>query len=212
MPRLVSVFALTVVLSLSVSAQTTHTITLSGVAFAPQTLTIEEGDTVVWDNQAGFHNVNGSTASYASNPVGFFSGDPAGAPFTFEFTFDTPGDYGYHCDIHGSPGVGMFGTITVNASTSVENELPEGLHINAAYPNPFRSSTSVELTLDRSQAVRVVVYDALGREITVLHEGALTTGDPIRFEWAPTEERSGMYLIELQGETFRTTRKVILVR
>ena len=213
MLRLVSACLLALSLGvLPVYAQTTHTITLSGVAFSPSTLTIEEGDTVVWQNSSGFHNVNGSATDYPSNPVGFFSGDPAAAPFTFEFIFNTPGDYSYHCDQHGVPGSGMIGSITVNASTSVENELPDGLVIDSAYPNPFRSSTAVELTLDRPQSVRVVVYDALGREIVVLHDGPLATGAPIRFDWTPGGERSGVYLIELEGETFRTTRKVILVR
>jgi plastocyanin len=32
---------------------------------------------------------------------------------TYELTFDTPGEYPYFCALHGSPTMGMRGTITV---------------------------------------------------------------------------------------------------
>jgi plastocyanin len=97
-------------------AQTTHTVTLGLSSFNPASLTIEQGDTVMWVNNSGFHNVNGTTASYPDNPEGFTSGAPAPDPWTYSFTFDIPGDYDYHCDVHGAPGVGMRGTITVESA------------------------------------------------------------------------------------------------
>ena len=101
------------VLAGTAAAQTTHTVTLSGFTFSPDDLTIEAGDTVVFDNVSGIHSVNGTLASYPSNPEGFTSGPPASAPWQYSFTFTIPGAYGYHCDVHGAPGSGMFGSITV---------------------------------------------------------------------------------------------------
>jgi plastocyanin len=94
-------------------AQLTHVVTLGAFSFSPSHLTLEPGDTVRWRNNSGIHNVNGTLASYPSNPEGF-GNTIAGAPWTYDFTFDLPGDYGYHCDVHGSPGFGMFGTLTVD--------------------------------------------------------------------------------------------------
>ncbi len=213
MPRLVSSGLVGFLFcALSSSAQTTHVVTLSGTAFSPSALTIEEGDTVRWENTSGFHNVSGTMTDYPGNPVGFRSGEPAAAPFSFEFTFTLVGDYGYHCEVHGFPGGGMFGAITVEFGTGVAGEVPQGMQIDSVYPNPFRLETTIEFTLDRTQAVRIAVFDALGREIVVLHDGPLSGGTANRLEWSPVDEPTGVYIIDLQGETFHTTRKVIRVR
>ena len=90
-----------------------HIITLQGVAFSPNELTINAGETVQWDNQGGTHNVDGTDAT---NPESFFSGSAAPAPWQFEHTFNTPGVYEYHCDPH--VGFGMTGTITVLGQAS----------------------------------------------------------------------------------------------
>lgn len=85
---------------------TTWTVTLSGFAFTPPDLTIRVGDTVTWDNVSGFHNVVADDGSFGS-------GDPAGAPWQFSHTFERGGVFGYHCQVHGAPGSGMFATLTV---------------------------------------------------------------------------------------------------
>ena len=194
------------------AAQTTHTITLSGFTFSPDDLTIEAGDTVVFDNVSGFHNVNGTTDAYPDNPEGFTSGVPAASPWTFSFTFDTVGTYGYHCDVHGAPGSGMFGTITVNAASAVEDDLPAGTALSVPVPNPFRGATTLTLTLATPQPVRVAVYDVRGREVAVLHDGPLQAGAPVPFTWAPESERTGVYVLRILGATFSAVRKVVLVR
>jgi plastocyanin len=88
-----------------------HTITLSGLVFTPNNLTINAGETVEWVNQSGTHNVNSSLATYPSNPEGFFSCAPSGTNWTFSHTFTLPGTYEYRCDPHFS--AGMTGTIVV---------------------------------------------------------------------------------------------------
>ena len=92
-----------------------HFIEASGLNFTPNELTINVGETVQWDNVAGFHNVNGSLATYPNNPDGFSSGPVAPAPWVFTYTFTVPGVYEYVCDQHA--GLGMNGTITVVGST-----------------------------------------------------------------------------------------------
>jgi plastocyanin len=88
----------------------TAVVTLDSLAntFNPQTVTIRIGDTVTWNNpDAGFHNV------FSDDGVTFTSGAPAAGPWTYSFTFTTAGSFGYHCQPHGSPGIGMFGTVIV---------------------------------------------------------------------------------------------------
>jgi plastocyanin len=79
--------------------------------FSPVNLTVIAGTTVTWqwaDGAAG-HNV---VPDAGSIPAG--SGDLASAPHSYQFTFDTPGTYHYHCAAHGTAGGGgMSGTVTV---------------------------------------------------------------------------------------------------
>lgn len=89
--------------------QAQHTVTVADFSFTPTALTINAGETVTWNNTQGHHNVNGSQASYPNNPEDFFSGMPAMAPWSFSYTFTTPGVYEYRCDEHPI----MVGTITV---------------------------------------------------------------------------------------------------
>lgn len=92
-------------------APVTATVNVVNNDFSPRNLTIAAGTTVVWTWPSGSfgHNVvpdNGTV------PAG--SGALRNGPSTYEFTFDTPGTYAYHCSAHGGPGgIGMSGTITV---------------------------------------------------------------------------------------------------
>lgn len=91
-----------------------HIITLSGIAFSPNDLSINVGETVEWQNVSGIHNINGTLTAYPSNPEGFDNGPSAASPWNWSHTFTAPGTYNYHCDPH--LGLGMTGVITVTAA------------------------------------------------------------------------------------------------
>lgn len=89
---------------------TVHSVVTTGLSFAPQNLTINQGDTVTW-TIGGSHNVNGQQSTFPNNPASFFSGS-VGAVSTYSYQFTVPGTYDYQCDPHVF--AGMTGTITVN--------------------------------------------------------------------------------------------------
>ncbi len=111
--------AIGLVTSLGLGA-TVHQVSNQEQTFAPQTVIVQVGDTVNWV-LAGTHNVNGQTAVYPANPVGFFSG-AASLNQNFSFQFTTAGTYTYQCDPHVANG--MIGTVIVRASLS--NSLAAG--------------------------------------------------------------------------------------
>jgi len=75
---------------------------LSGIAFAPDALTVAAGDSVTWASvDSPDHTVTADDGSFDSGTLS--NGG------TFEQTFDEAGEYSYHCEIHPS----MTGTITV---------------------------------------------------------------------------------------------------
>ncbi len=91
------------------------TVTVSGLTFTPQNITVFHGDTVRWNKtDLDFHNV----AEVSAVPV-FRSGDPNSNPFVYDFVFNSPliGVYNYQCEVHG--GVGMTGTVTVRGLKTV---------------------------------------------------------------------------------------------
>lgn len=96
---------------------------------------------------------------------------------------------------------------TANEDTT----LPEVVALDAAYPNPFASRTTLPYFLPEAQQVRVVAYDVLGREVTVLAEGVRTAGQhEAIFDVAGLP--SGLYVIRLTAGETSLTRRVTVVR
>src|ERR1051325_9676014 len=65
---------------------------MSNFVFTPDDVTIDQGGTVCWTNNAG---ITHTATSDVGDPESFDSGD-LGAMATFRFTFNTAGDYPYH--------------------------------------------------------------------------------------------------------------------
>lgn len=107
MPKRRGLILAVLLLALSPAARAAnHTITVGpGSSFSPETLNIAVGDTVTWENSGAFHDVRADDGS--------FSRPADSGKWTFSRTFNSAGTVGYHCTIHGLPGVGMFGTIHV---------------------------------------------------------------------------------------------------
>ena len=99
----------------------THNVQVIDFAFQPQELTIAPGDTVVWTNTRGIHNVVADNGTFRSGPAD-------SAPWTYSRTFGAAGEFGYYCEPHGGPGgSGMSGTITVQASQTAAFTINEGV-------------------------------------------------------------------------------------
>ena len=105
-----AMIALAVSASPTMAANQTVTVGQTINTFTPANVSITAGDTVTWNNIAGFHNVHLDNNSF-DQPA-----SPANAPWTVANTFNTTGTYRYYCEIHGGPnGAGMSGTVAVKA-------------------------------------------------------------------------------------------------
>jgi len=107
--RKIWILYLFAVVHFTVSGQTSHSVEVTSNLFTPNELTINEGDTVVWTNSQGNHNVNGLQSKFPSNPESF--GNDVGQGWVFSQVFNIPGAYDYQCDPHVS--FGMVGKVTV---------------------------------------------------------------------------------------------------
>jgi plastocyanin len=81
---------------------------MSGIKFAPDSVTVARGDTVTWTND---DNVGHDVTKTGGPGAAFKSGDPGGMMKgdTFSQTFDTPGKVEYVCTVHPN----MKATVTV---------------------------------------------------------------------------------------------------
>lgn len=191
-----SLLFLSLAVSTVVFAQTKHTITASGMSFTPNTLTINQGDTVVFDNVSGFHNVNGTQTTFPSNPVSF-GNSAANAPWNYTFVFNVSGNYTYQCDVHAP---NMSGTIEVLPSTSVA-ELPKETNVNI-FPNP----TSDNFSIDTKRTIKSVsLINITGQLVKTYSETADQTN---RFDVRTLPK--GVYFLTIELRDAKLVEKLII--
>ena len=176
--------------SLSLSAQTSHSVTVSNDKFTPSTLNIYVGDEVIWTNTEGSHNVNGKTSTFPNNPVSF--GNDVGSGWTYKFTFNTAGIYDYQCDPHAA--MGMIGKITVSPKTVTSSQtLAEGVEEIHLYPNPASQYIKILVPQDYSEISMVKVYSISG---SIVDEKVFSgTEESLRYDIS--QFKNGIYLMEI---------------
>jgi hypothetical protein len=83
----------------------------------------------------------------------------------------------------------------------------------ALWPNPFsgRDEATVALVVAERSDVRVAVYDVLGREVTVLHDGPLRAGEH-RLRLDGQALPAGVYVVRAEVGVQRLTERITLVR
>jgi plastocyanin len=118
------------------NAQTTHTINTGSYYYTPSTLTIDVGDSVIWINDGGNHDVNGDINSITNqpfnNPVTFDSPTTStvGAVI-FAFKFTVAGTYNYDCSVGSHASAGMVGSVIVNAQSNTDLVIQGAMDLNA---------------------------------------------------------------------------------
>src|ERR671935_452014 len=103
----IAALALSLGVPASAFAQDAPSVSVQDEVFVPAQVEIIAGDTLTWSHDgAEQHTITADDESFDSGLIN--PGD------TFQTTFDTPGTYPYHCQIHGAPGgIGMAGVIVV---------------------------------------------------------------------------------------------------
>ena len=91
------------------------TVTASNFVFTPSNITIHSGDTVIFRNGGGMHNVVSNGLFRCANGCDSAggNGNPADNAWTTAITFTGTGSLQYYCEMHGAPNSGMSGTITI---------------------------------------------------------------------------------------------------
>ena len=105
------------------SAQSeTIQVSAQNFSFTPANITVNVGDTVVWTNNQGTHDVNGTINTITGNP--FNNPEDFDSPTTnvvgaviYTHIFSIAGQYNYDCSVGNHAANGMVGTINVIPAT-----------------------------------------------------------------------------------------------
>lgn len=90
-------------------------------------------------------------------------------------------------------------------------DVAAGFHLNQNYPNPFNPTTFVRYQVGTPCAVRLAVYDILGRQVAVLVDETKGPGNyEVRFDGAGLA--NGVYLCRLSAGAYAASRKMILAK
>lgn len=130
--------------------------------------------------------------------------------YQYEGEVPTPGTYAFrlrHVTTDG-PEKGLF----VEATTHLTIPMDRPFTLEGPQPNPSRGTARVELVVEETQDVRIALYDALGRRLQVLHNEPLDAQRPLLLSTAGQHLASGTYFLQVEGEAFSATRKMVVVR
>ena len=91
----------------------------------------------------------------------------------------------------------------------IDTAVPATLALDAAYPHPFATSTTLEYALPQATDVTLTVYDLLGRQVATLVDAPQTPGRyAVSFDAAGLSSVS--YVVRLAaGDSVETTRLTI---
>ena len=148
----------------------------SSFQYVPSALSVQPGQTVVWVNLGGTHDVNGDLDSQTGmsfgNPEAFYiapvSGDASGVCIG-SFTFNTPGVYTYDCSIGSHAALGMVATVTVGT----------GGCTNAAAPNynpaaDYDDGSCIEVNLTAIADIQLGQETGIFTDSVVVTRGIVT--------------------------------------
>ncbi len=90
-------------------------------------------------------------------------------------------------------------------------EVPETYALERNYPNPFNPQTVIRYALPEAGAVRLVVYDVLGRTVATLVATHQAAGR-YRVTFDASRLPSGVYFYSLKTDAFAETRPMVLAK
>lgn len=161
-------------------------------------------------NNAGFQVEYRPADQPAFAPLGFVEGaGSTTAPQHYAYSIDDlePGRYLFRLKQ-----IDLDGAFKYTDELEVTVEVPGTHFLSNAYPNPFNPQAHFSLVVPTEQTVRVELFDALGRSVSLLHDGVVEADTPVRFVLQGEDLPSGTYLYRATGETFSEAKQVVLAK
>ncbi len=91
------------------------------------------------------------------------------------------------------------------------NNIPETYSLSQNYPNPFNPVTTIKFTVPQGSNVKIVIYDAIGRQVTTLTNQYYSKGE-YKIEWNADSYASGIYFYRIEAKNFNMVKKMVLLK
>ncbi len=97
--------------------------------------------------------------------------------------------------------------------TGINNfvSIPEKYYLSQNYPNPFNPETRINYTIPKAGKVSIIVYDALGRQVSELVNGYKNAGNYI-VEFNSRGLSSGVYYYKMLSGDFSDIKKMVVIK
>ena len=144
-----------------------------------------------------------------SSPVVVVTGDASVRAYT-DRSVEAGKTYAYELIVHTVDG-GQF-----RSPIATVNVARPSVSLGQNVPNPFNPRTTIEYVVDHDAMVSIEIFDAAGRMVARLDEGA-RSGGTYRAEWDGRDTTgaaaaSGVYFYRLAGVRGAETRKMVLLK
>lgn len=103
------------------------------------------------------------------------------------------------------------GSTTYSDERTTERTLSDAFSVSSVSPNPVSDEATMSVAVQEAQDVRIGVYNVLGQQVALLHDGPMAANDPTTLT-VGTDLQSGVYFLHIDGESFSATRKFVRVR
>lgn len=187
---------------------TSYTITTSGFAYSPATLTVTVGDVVTITANANHPLAEVSQTTWNANGTATLSTGFGNKTSNYTFTVTSATDIYYVCTNHVAS-MGMKGMITV--TTVGVKEETESISNISLFPNPAKNQFSVKFNSADNGTITAKIYSICGQEIESLvankEFGAGVT--TLNFD-LQNNIPAGIYFVQLNYNSKKVIRKLII--
>lgn len=106
--------------------------------------------------------------------------------------------------------------VYANNSDATSNDkfgaVPDGIIIDSIYPNPIQQEGHIKLLAEKSQQVKVELFDLLGRHVEMVFDGLLIGQAAQSLPFEAGHLPGGAYVYRVSGDTFSRSRVFMISR
>lgn len=102
-------------------------------------------------------------------------------------------------------------TVNLTLLTQVNIEVPNKFTLHQNYPNPFNPSTKIRFEVPKIDVIKLVVYDCLGREVSIPVNQQLNPGT-YEVDLHGSNMTSGVYFYKIFTDNYTETKKMVLLK
>ncbi len=107
--------------------------------------------------------------------------------------------------------LGAMETLGIVTAVETEEVVPTNYTLFQNYPNPFNPTTNIRFALPKASNVKIIVYDAIGKEVATIVNNSLTAGTHT-ITWNARNLASGIYLCRIEADDFVKVNKMLLLK